>query len=73
MPFEYDDVVGVKGLEPPTSCVSCMRSNHLSYTPRAGHTLSALRRDHGVELAPPRAQDRQWATTATEHGARLTA
>ena len=25
--------VGVEGVEPPTSCASCMRSNQLSYTP----------------------------------------
>jgi hypothetical protein len=28
-------VVGVEGVEPPTSCASCMRSNQLSYTPEA--------------------------------------
>ena len=28
--------VGVEGVEPPTSCASCMRSNQLSYTPEAG-------------------------------------
>ena len=27
------DLVGVEGVEPPTSCASCMRSNQLSYTP----------------------------------------
>ena len=27
------ELVGVEGVEPPTSCASCMRSNQLSYTP----------------------------------------
>ena len=26
-------MVGLSGLEPPTSCLSGMRSNHLSYNP----------------------------------------
>jgi hypothetical protein len=35
--------VGVEGVEPPTSCASCMRSNQLSYTPEQRTTLSAGR------------------------------
>ena len=33
--------VGVEGVEPPTSCASCMRSNQLSYTPEQRPTLPA--------------------------------
>ncbi len=31
-------MVGVEGIEPTTSCVSCMRSNQLSYTPESTRT-----------------------------------
>ena len=34
-------LVGVEGVEPPTSCASCMRSNQLSYTPERSTTLPA--------------------------------
>jgi hypothetical protein len=33
--FPLVSPVGVEGFEPPTSCASCMRSNQLSYTPKA--------------------------------------
>ncbi len=41
-------MVGLSGLEPPTSCLSGMRSNHLSYRPIYGgdketRTLGPLR------------------------------
>ena len=41
-------MVGLSGLEPPTSCLSGMRSNHLSYRPIYGgdkgiRTLDPLR------------------------------
>ena len=29
----WENLVGLSGLEPPTSCLSGMRSNHLSYNP----------------------------------------
>ena len=32
--------VGVEGVEPTTSCASCMRSNQLSYTPETAYVIS---------------------------------
>ncbi len=40
LPLSYLGVVGVDGLEPSTSALSELRSNHLSYTPSNVHTIA---------------------------------
>ena len=37
--FSSKKLVGLSGLEPPTSCLSGMRSNHLSYNPLSRRVL----------------------------------
>ena len=44
-----DHIVGVEGIEPPTSSVSWMRSNQLSHTPVAGAYATSR-----AEWLPPR-------------------
>ena len=48
-------MVGPSGLEPPTSCLSGTRSNHLSYEPLSGEgPVAILRRYLAVSFPLPR-------------------
>ena len=47
-------MVGLSGLEPPTSCLSGMRSNHLSYNPSyLGLTTHVGYGDDGIRTHDP--------------------
>ena len=56
------DLVGLRGLEPPTSRLSGVRSNHLSYKPRRTVVVSVFRRPlvemRRIELLTPCLQGR---------------
>ena len=54
-------LVGPSGLEPPTSCLSGTRSNHLSYEPLSGGGPVAVLRPYSVASFPfPRPFCRSW-------------
>ena len=46
-------LVGPSGLEPPTSCLSGTRSNHLSYEPSFKHILKDRGGDDGIRTHDP--------------------
>ena len=55
LPFGCTDsvLVGPSGLEPPTSCLSGTRSNHLSYEPLSGEGPVSGGGDDGIRTHDP--------------------